>query len=100
MDQRVTPPMRDNPDFRELERARGQLGWTLSAIMLVIYFGFVFLVAFAPKLLATPVYGAMTLGFPLGLGVILAAIALTGVYVNRANAVFDVLTARIVGGQL
>jgi uncharacterized membrane protein (DUF485 family) len=92
--------MRDNPDVQELERTRGRLGWTLTAIMLVIYFGFVFLVAFAPALMATPVYGSMTLGFPLGLGVIVSAIALTGIYVLRANSAFDTLTARIAGGRL
>jgi len=99
MDQRVTPLLRDNPDLRELERVRGRLGWTLTTVMLVIYFGFVFLVAFAPGLMATPVFGSVTLGFPLGLGVILSAIVLTGIYVVRANSVFDVLTARIVRGQ-
>jgi uncharacterized membrane protein (DUF485 family) len=90
------PELRDSPDFKELERTRGRLGWTLTAIMLVIYFGFIFLVAFAPKLMATPVFGATTLGFPLGLGVIVSAIALTGFYVLRANSAFDTLTARIV----
>jgi uncharacterized membrane protein (DUF485 family) len=99
MDQLVMPGVRDNPDFVELERTRGRLGWTLTAIMLVIYFGFIFLVAFAPGLMATPVFGIMTLGFPLGLFVILSAIALTGFYVLRANSAFDRLTARIAGGR-
>jgi len=99
MDQLVMPGVRDNPDFVELERTRGRLGWTLTAIMLVIYFGFIFLVAFAPGLMATPVFGIMTLGFPLGLFVILSAIALTGFYVMRANSAFDRLTARIAGAQ-
>jgi uncharacterized membrane protein (DUF485 family) len=99
MDQMLRPPMRDNPDFRELERTRGRLGWTLTAIMLVVYFGFVLMVAYAPKLMATPVLGSISLGFPLGLGVILCAIALTGFYVLRANAAFDTLTRRIVGGH-
>ncbi len=99
MDQTLTPHMRDNPDFKELERTRGQLGKILTAIMLVIYFGFVLMVAYAPKLMATPVWGSVTLGFPLGLGVIIVAIALTGFYVLRANAEFDTLTRRIVGGR-
>jgi uncharacterized membrane protein (DUF485 family) len=99
MDQLVMPGVRENPDFVELERTRGRLGWTLTAIMLVIYFGFIFLVAFAPGLMATPVFGIMTLGFPLGLFVILSAIALTGFYVVRANSAFDRLTARIAGAR-
>lgn len=99
MDQLVMPGVRENPDFVELERTRGRLGWTLTAIMLVIYFGFIFLVAFAPKLMAMPVFGIITLGFPLGLFVILSAIALTGFYVIRANSAFDRLTARIAGAR-
>ncbi len=98
MDQSLQPPMRQNPDFRELERTRGQLGLTLTIVMLVIYFGFIFLVAYRPDVMAMPVFGSITLGFPLGLFVILSAIALTGFYVLRANARFDTLTRRIAGG--
>jgi uncharacterized membrane protein (DUF485 family) len=100
MDQIQRPHLRDDPDFKELERTRGQLGKILTAIMLVIYFSFVLMVAYAPKLMATPVFGSVSLGFPLGLGVILCAIALTGFYVLRANAAFDTLTRRIVGGRV
>ena len=64
--------------------------------MLVIYFGFVFLVAFAPAVMARPISSTVTLGFLLGLGVIVSAIALTGIYVVRANGNFDKLTRRIV----
>ena len=41
--------------------------------------------------------GPFTLAFPLGLGVIAAAILLTGVYVVRANSEFDRLTREVVG---
>jgi uncharacterized membrane protein (DUF485 family) len=99
MDQTLIPLTRDNPDFQELERTRGRLGWTLTAIMLVVYFGFVLMVAFAPGVMATPVFGTISLGFPLGLGVILCAIALTGFYVLRANDAFDTLTRRITAGR-
>ncbi len=98
MDDQACARLRATPAFQELERTRGQLGWTLTVLILVIYFGFVLLVAFAPKLMGTPVFGTLTLGFPLGLGVILSAIVLTGVYVLRANSRFDVLTRQIVAG--
>ena len=88
--------LRATPAFLELERSRGALGLTLTAAILVIYFGFVGLVAFAPALMGTPVFGTLTLGFPLGLGVILTAILLTGLYVLRANSMFDALTRRVV----
>jgi uncharacterized membrane protein (DUF485 family) len=38
-----------DPDYKELVRRRSSFGWTLSLIMLVIYFGFILLVAYAPN---------------------------------------------------
>jgi uncharacterized membrane protein (DUF485 family) len=96
MDDITCAQVREDPDFIALERGRGRLGWTLTLIMLAIYFGFVLLVAFAPGLMGTPVAGVITLGFPLGLFVIISAIALTGIYVARANSHFDGMTTRIV----
>ncbi len=88
--------IRSHPAFAVLVRKRRLLAWSLTAAILVVYFGFIFLVAFAPGVMATPVSTTITLGFPLGLGVIIAAIVLTGVYVLRANAEFDRLTRLIV----
>ena len=60
-----------DPDYQELVRRRSSLGWTLSLIMLVIYFGFILLVAYAPKFLGMPVGdGVTTIGIPIGLCVI------------------------------
>ena len=87
--------IRNNPDFIELEAKRGRFGWTLTIIMLVIYYGFILLVAFAKPVLAMQIGGGITLAFPIGLGVILSAIVLTGIYVLRANGEYDRLTRRI-----
>ena len=92
----VTKKVLQDPAFLELEKKRKTLGWTLTAITLVIYFGFILLVAFSPRILATPLGGmTMTLGLPIGVGIIVASIAMTGIYVWRANSVFDVLTDKI-----
>jgi uncharacterized membrane protein (DUF485 family) len=90
--------VRANRNFQELCRSRSQLAWILSAVMLVLYYGFVLLVAFGQDFLAEKIWadGVMTIGLPIGLGVILVAIALTGIYVWRANAYFDVLTRRVI----
>jgi uncharacterized membrane protein (DUF485 family) len=64
--------------------------------MLAIYFVFIYLVAFQKGLMATPVSGVITLGFPLGVFVIVSAIVLTGLYVLRANTQFDRLTEQVV----
>lgn len=88
--------VKNDPNYIELERARNKLGWTLAFWMLGIYYGFILLVAFAKPVLAIKVYGEVTLAFPIGLGVIVSAIIITGIYVSRANRVFDVLTRKIV----
>ncbi len=82
-----------NPKFQELVRTRSGFAWTLSAAMLVIYLGFILVVAFAPGLMAVKVGGGVTsLGIVLGLVVIVSAFLLTGIYGQRANSRFDDLT--------
>lgn len=82
-----------SPKFQELVRTRSGFAWTLSAIMLAIYLGFIFLVAFARDLMAMKIGGGVTsLGIVLGLVVIASAFLLTGIYVRRANGRFDALT--------
>ena len=86
-----------DPAFKELVGRRTAFAWTLSVAMLVIYLAFVFLVAFAKPVMATAVgEGPASVGIVLGLLVIISAIALTGLYVQRANSVFDALVTRIV----
>ncbi len=86
-----------NPKYQELVRRRKSLGIALSLIMLAIYLGFILLVAYAPKFLATPLAGGVTtIGIPIGLFVIVSAFVLTGYYVTRANSTFDSLTREIV----
>ncbi len=93
--------VRLTPAFLELERKRSRFSWTLTILMLVLYFGFILLVAFDGQLhlMGTMVTRSISLGFPLGLGVILAAILLTGLYVLRANTEFDRLTREVVTGN-
>jgi len=82
-----------NAKFRELVRTRSGFAWTLAAIMLAIYLGFILLVAFAPGLMAVKIAGGVTsLGIVLGLVVIVSAFLLVGLYVQRANGRFDDLT--------
>jgi len=86
-----------DPNYQELVRRRSSLGWMLSLIMLAIYFGFILLVAYAPKFLGTRIgTGVTTIGIPIGLAVIALAFVLTGIYVRKANSSYDVLIRKIV----
>ena len=86
-----------DPRFHALARQRGRLGWTLAGLVLVAYYGFILCIAWRPALLATTLTDetAFTWGLAWGLGVMFLAIGLTGVYIHRANRVFDKLNAEI-----
>lgn len=86
-----------SPKYQQLVRERSKFAWTLTIAMLVIYFGYILLIAFNPEFLAQPVAGGtMTIGIPVGIGVIIVGIVLTGIYVRRANRHFDQLTRDLV----
>nr|WP_284701264.1 DUF485 domain-containing protein [Rhodoplanes tepidamans] len=92
--------IKKDPQFQELVTKRARFAWTLTLTMLVIYFGFIFVIAFAPGVLAIKIgTGVTTVGIPIGLGVIVSAFLLTGIYVRRANSEFDDITTNIVGRQ-
>jgi uncharacterized membrane protein (DUF485 family) len=94
--QRMQASILGNPKFRELVKTRSGFAWTLAAVMLAIYLGFIFLVAFAPKLMAVKIFGGVTsLGIVLGLVVIVSAFLLVAIYVHRANGEFDDLTREL-----
>lgn len=84
-----------NPTFQTLVAERTRFGWILTAVMLVVYFGFIGLIAFDKALLATKVSGTTSLGLVLGVGVIVVAFILTGIYVARANTRFDRLAGEL-----
>jgi uncharacterized membrane protein (DUF485 family) len=85
-----------NPKYHELRRKRSSFGWLLTIIMLVVYYGYIALIAWNKPFLAQPIgAGVTSLGIPIGMGVIIFTIAITGIYVRRANSEFDALTAEI-----
>jgi uncharacterized membrane protein (DUF485 family) len=85
-----------HPAYKELKAKRSRLGWWLTAAMMVVYYGFIMLVAFDKPLLATRLGdGVTTLGMPIGLAVIVFTIVITGIYVRRANGEYDRLAAEV-----
>lgn len=86
----------ESPRFQELVAKRNRLTRQLTAAMLIVYFAFVLVVAFAPGLLGTRLGdGVMTVGIPVGILIILLAFGLTGLYVRKANREFDDLSDRL-----
>ena len=86
-----------NPKYQKLVSTRSSFGWILTAIMMVVYYGYIAVIAFNKGLFAQRLGdGVMTVGIPVGLGVIVFTIIITGIYVRRANSEFDALTHDIV----
>jgi uncharacterized membrane protein (DUF485 family) len=82
--------------------ARWRLAILLTAIMTVVYVGFILLIAFNKPLLGTVLMPGLSLGILLGVLVIITAWALIMIYVKWTNdhydsAVADSLQARSEG---
>lgn len=79
-----------NPMYRQLRTRRNRLGWTLTIVMLVAYYGFIGLIAFDKEFLARRLgEGVTTIGIPIALGLIVFTVLITAFYVWRANSEFD-----------
>jgi uncharacterized membrane protein (DUF485 family) len=86
----------NHPKYQELKAKRSSFGWWLTLAMMIVYYGFMVLVAFYKELLSQKLGdGVMTIGIPLGFGVIIFTIVITGIYVRRANHEFDELTEAV-----
>ncbi len=94
MDQQLAEKIASTPVYQKLVTDRSRFGWILTAVILITYLGFLYLVAFEKDLLAHRISadGVTTLSIPLGIGMIVVTIILTGVYVRRANDRYDKLT--------
>jgi len=92
----VVDKIQNNPKYQELRRKRSSFGWTLTLLMMVVYYGYIALIAFNKPFLAQPIgAGVTSLGIPIGMGVIVFTVLITAIYVRRANSEFDALTAEI-----
>jgi uncharacterized membrane protein (DUF485 family) len=84
-----------DPEFKDLARRKNRFSLQLTAITLIVYYGFIFLIAFKRDLFAVKVSGNVTFGIVLGIVVILTCWGLTGIYVRWANQRYDAMVARI-----
>ena len=96
MEDHLVERIKSNPSYHRLVTTRSKYSWTLAIIMLIVYYGYILLIAFNKELLAKRLGdGVMTWGIPIGLFVIVFTVVITGIYVRRANSQFDDLTADI-----
>lgn len=101
METQLAEKIASHPKYQELKAKRSSFGWWLTLLMMIVYYGFIVLVAFNKPFLSSKLgAGVMTVGMPIGLFVIVFTIVITGIYVRRANNEFDALALEINKGVL
>ena len=100
METDLTTRILNDPKYQELKSKRSRFGWWLTLAMMVVYYGFILLVAFDKPFLAARLgSGVTTVGMPIGLAVIVFTVAITGLYVRRANREYDPLVRALRDGE-
>ena len=80
----------EDPEFLKLVRQKNSITVILTIVELVLYFGFISLVAYNKAYLAQKLgQSAITIGIPIAVGVIALSWVLTGVYIFWANNKYD-----------
>ncbi|PKO38723.1 MAG: DUF485 domain-containing protein [Betaproteobacteria bacterium HGW-Betaproteobacteria-4] len=89
--------IRSNPKFAEMVGKRTRFAIILSLVVLVPYYSFMMITAFNPAWLAQPISegSIITLGWPIGVILVVGAWLTTGIYISRANGEFDTLNEQI-----
>jgi len=85
----------DDADIKSLSGQKNTISLVLAVLELVLYFGFVALIAFNKPFLSAKLSGAITVGIPVAVGIILLSWMLTGVYILWANKKYDALVKKV-----
>lgn len=96
--QNVLDRITANPKFHEFIAMRSKYSIIMAIVSAAAYYGFILLVAYNKEFLAVKMGAGMTMsvGVPIGVGVIAFTILLTWIYVRRANTEFDATNEAII----
>jgi uncharacterized membrane protein (DUF485 family) len=94
----VVERIQANPKFKKMVSTRNTYSIIMTIMMMVVYFGYILLIAFNKPFLAQKVSegSVMSIGIPMGLGVLVFTIIITAIYVRKANTEFDALKDEVV----
>jgi len=87
-----------NPKFLEFVAMRSTYSVIMAIVSAAAYYGFILLVAYNKEFLAQKIGEGytMSIGVPIGVGVIAFTILLTWIYVRRANTEFDAINEALI----
>ncbi len=92
----------NSPEFKTIVKSKNSISIFLTILVFFIYFGFILLLAYGKDFLSQKFYGPITVGIPIGIGVIVLSWILTGLYVAWANKKYDEKVANLrekLGGE-
>jgi len=92
---KTTEEILNDEDFRSLSSQKNSISVILTILELVLYFGFIALIAFNKPFLASKVSGAISIGIPIAVGTIFLSWVFTGIYIYWANSKYDVLVKKV-----
>ena len=90
-----TQEILEDKDFQSLSSQKFAMSTILTILELVLYFGFIALIAFNKPFLSQKLSGAITIGIPIAVGTIFLSWVLTGIYIRWANNTYDVLVKKV-----
>ncbi|SNZ08881.1 Uncharacterized membrane protein, DUF485 family [Persephonella hydrogeniphila] len=84
-------------EFQSLIKKVTTVSLIFTAAIMIVYYSFILLLAYGKDFLSQPVSegSATTIGIPIGIGVIVAAWILTGLYVYWANKNYDPMVKKL-----
>jgi uncharacterized membrane protein (DUF485 family) len=87
----------EDGDFKDLAGQKNTISYILTILELVLYFGFIALIAFNKPFLAQKLTEgkATTIGIPIAVGTILFSWVFTGIYIFWANNKYDILVKKV-----
>lgn len=91
----TTEEILEDDDFKSLSSQKNVISVILTILELVLYFGFIALIAFNKPFLASKLSGAITIGIPIAVGTIILSWVFTGIYIYWANSKYDVLVKKV-----
>jgi uncharacterized membrane protein (DUF485 family) len=90
-----TQEILEDKDFQSLSSQKLSISTILTILELVLYFGFIALIAFNKPFLSQKLSGAITVGIPIAVGTIVLSWIFTGIYIRWANNTYDVLVKKV-----
>ncbi|MGH8595457.1 MAG: DUF485 domain-containing protein [Gammaproteobacteria bacterium] len=87
-----------DPRFQALQRSRARFAWSLAGVVFIAYYAFILTIAFNPLRFARRLHDGtvVTVGLVIAATVIVLCLAITGIYIVRANRKFDHLNRSII----